>query len=62
MTINEYCEKIISQNQSQVELYTNGKKGVLGYLLGMVMKECHGSENPKFVRQTMRELLDGKIK
>ena len=34
-----------------------GKEGVLGYLVGQVMKETQGKANPKVVNELLRERL-----
>jgi aspartyl-tRNA(Asn)/glutamyl-tRNA(Gln) amidotransferase subunit B len=62
MTIKEYCEKILLDHPARVEDYKNGDDIVIGFLIGQVMIECRGSENPKLVRIAMKELLDEKTK
>ena len=46
---------MIAANQAQVASYKSGKEGVLGYLVGQVMKETQGKANPKVVNELLRE-------
>jgi len=50
-------EKIISENQSVVEDYKNGKEPALQFLVGQVMKETRGSANPQKVGEMLKELI-----
>lgn len=50
-------EKIISDNQSVVEDYKNGKDAALQFLMGQVMKETRGSANPKKVQEMFKDLI-----
>jgi len=50
-------ERVLSANESQVASYKAGKEGVLGYLVGQVMKETQGKANAKVVNELLREKL-----
>ena len=50
-------ERILAANPSQVEAYRNGKEGLLGFLVGQVMKETKGKANPRVVNELVREKL-----
>jgi Asp-tRNA(Asn)/Glu-tRNA(Gln) amidotransferase B subunit len=50
-------EEVVAANPSQVEAYRAGKEGLLGYLVGQVMKETQGRANPKLVNELLREKL-----
>jgi aspartyl-tRNA(Asn)/glutamyl-tRNA(Gln) amidotransferase subunit B len=50
-------ERVLAANESQVASYKSGKEGVLGYLVGQVMKETQGKANPKVVNELLREKL-----
>jgi aspartyl-tRNA(Asn)/glutamyl-tRNA(Gln) amidotransferase subunit B len=50
-------ELVIASNPGQVETYRGGKEGVLGYLVGQVMKETEGKADPKVVNRLLREKL-----
>jgi aspartyl-tRNA(Asn)/glutamyl-tRNA(Gln) amidotransferase subunit B len=48
---------VIAANPQQVETYRGGKEGVLGYLVGQVMRETQGKADPKVVNRLLREKL-----
>ena len=48
---------VIAANPQQVETYRGGKEGVLGFLVGQVMKETQGKADPKVVNELLREKL-----
>jgi aspartyl-tRNA(Asn)/glutamyl-tRNA(Gln) amidotransferase subunit B len=50
-------ERVLAANESQVASYKAGKEGVLGYLVGQVMKETQGKANPKVVNELLRKKL-----
>ena len=50
-------DAVIADNPSQVEAYRGGKEGLLGYLVGQVMKASQGSADPWVVNQLLREKL-----
>jgi aspartyl-tRNA(Asn)/glutamyl-tRNA(Gln) amidotransferase subunit B len=50
-------DAVIAGNPSQVETYRGGKEGVLGFLVGQVMKETQGKADPKVVNRLLREKL-----
>ena len=50
-------ESVLAANPQQVETYRGGKEGVLGFLVGQVMKETRGKADPKVVNRLLREKL-----
>jgi aspartyl-tRNA(Asn)/glutamyl-tRNA(Gln) amidotransferase subunit B len=50
-------DAVIAANPQQVETYLGGKEGVLGFLVGQVMKETQGKADPKVVNRLLREKL-----
>jgi aspartyl-tRNA(Asn)/glutamyl-tRNA(Gln) amidotransferase subunit B len=50
-------DEVLAANPEQVESYRAGKEGLLGYLVGQVMKETQGRANPKLVNELLREKL-----
>ena len=50
-------ERVLEANPQQVETYRGGKEGVLGFLVGQVMKETGGKADPKAVNRLLREKL-----
>jgi aspartyl-tRNA(Asn)/glutamyl-tRNA(Gln) amidotransferase subunit B len=49
--------EVIAGNPKQVEQYRSGKQGVMGFLVGQVMKASRGQANP----QAVNELLKAKL-
>jgi len=56
--LSQSVEDVIANNPKQVEQYKGGKKAVIGFLVGQVMKATRGQANPKTVNQALREKLD----
>jgi aspartyl-tRNA(Asn)/glutamyl-tRNA(Gln) amidotransferase subunit B len=50
-------DAVLAANPDQVETYRGGKEGVLGFLVGRVMKETQGKADPKVVNRLLREKL-----
>ena len=50
-------ERVLDANPQQVETYRGGKEGVLGFLVGQVMRETQGKADPKVVNRLLREKL-----
>jgi aspartyl-tRNA(Asn)/glutamyl-tRNA(Gln) amidotransferase subunit B len=55
--LDPVIERVLSANEAQVASYKAGKEGVLGYLVGQVMRETQGKANPKAVNERLREKL-----
>lgn len=53
------CEEVLAENQVEVEKYRAGKKGLLGFFVGQVLKKTQGKANPKVVNKILQELLEG---
>jgi aspartyl-tRNA(Asn)/glutamyl-tRNA(Gln) amidotransferase subunit B len=56
--IEKAVEKVLGENPNVVADYKGGKQGVIGFLVGKVMKETGGKANPKLVNETLRRKLD----
>jgi aspartyl-tRNA(Asn)/glutamyl-tRNA(Gln) amidotransferase subunit B len=50
-------DRVLAANTDQVATYRGGKEGVLGFLVGQVMKETQGKADPKVVNRLLREKL-----
>ena len=50
-------DRVLAANADQVATYRGGKEGVLGFLVGQVMKETQGKADPKVVNRLRREKL-----
>jgi aspartyl-tRNA(Asn)/glutamyl-tRNA(Gln) amidotransferase subunit B len=52
-------EAVIAAHPEEVATYRGGKEGVLGFLVGQVMRETQGKADPKAVNRLLREKLRG---
>lgn len=52
-------QRVVSAHPAQVAAYRGGKVGLLGFFVGVVMKETSGSANPSMVNELLRKELDG---
>jgi aspartyl-tRNA(Asn)/glutamyl-tRNA(Gln) amidotransferase subunit B len=50
-------DAVLAANPAQVETYRGGKEGVLGFLVGQVMRETQGKADAKTVNELLREKL-----
>jgi glutaminyl-tRNA synthetase len=50
-------ERVLAAEAAQAELYRQGKKGLLGYFVGRVMKETSGRADPRLVNELLSEKL-----
>jgi len=50
-------DAVIAANPDQVETYRGGKEGVLGFLVGQVMRETQGKADPRVVNRLLAERL-----
>lgn len=58
--INDLCIKVIDENKDIVQKFIDGKEGVLGALVGIVMKDTKGQANPKLVNEKLRDVIQKK--
>jgi aspartyl-tRNA(Asn)/glutamyl-tRNA(Gln) amidotransferase subunit B len=52
-----WVAEAIAENPGPVEQFKGGKEGILGFLVGQVMKRSGGSANPQVVNELLRERL-----
>jgi len=55
--LDPVVDKVIAENEAQVETFRAGKEAVLGYLVGQVMKATEGKADPRVVNELLREKL-----
>jgi len=55
--IGQTVRKVMAENEEIVKKYRAGQIGVLGYLVGLVMKQTQGRANPEIVK----DLLEGAL-
>ena len=52
-----WIEEVLSQNSAKVVEYRKGKKGLMGFFVGEVMKKSKGSADPKILNILLAEKL-----
>ncbi|NJO80468.1 MAG: Asp-tRNA(Asn)/Glu-tRNA(Gln) amidotransferase subunit GatB [Cyanobacteria bacterium RM1_2_2] len=57
--IEEAIDKVIAANPSELEKYRSGKKNLLGFFVGQVMKATGGKADPKLTNQLLQKKLEG---
>jgi aspartyl-tRNA(Asn)/glutamyl-tRNA(Gln) amidotransferase subunit B len=55
--LEKIVDEVIAQSPKQVEQYKAGKTGVIGYLVGQVMKLSKGQANPAAVNELLKAKL-----
>lgn len=55
--IENIVDKVIKENQKQVEQYKSGKTALLAFFVGQVMKETKGQANPQVVNDIIKKKL-----
>ena len=53
----ETISNIIAAHPDKVKAYQNGKKGLLGFFMGEVMKQTRGQADPGLAKNGLLELL-----
>lgn len=57
--LSQLVDEVIAANPEKVKVYRNGKKGLLGFFMGEVMKRSKGQAEPKSTNVLLREKLEG---
>ena len=57
--LEDVIDQVIAEHPGPVEQFRAGKEGVLGFLVGQVMRKTGGSANPKVSGDLLRERLAG---
>jgi len=55
--IEAVCRRVVEANPRQAEQLRAGKRALMGYFVGQVMKETRGSANPQMVNEVLARLL-----
>lgn len=55
--MGSWIDEVLNQNAAKVEEYKKGKKGLIGFFVGEVMKKSKGSADPKVVNSLVAEKL-----
>ena len=56
-SMNLWIEEVLNQNVAKVEEYKKGKKGLMGFFVGEVMKKSKGSADPKVLNLLLADKL-----
>jgi aspartyl-tRNA(Asn)/glutamyl-tRNA(Gln) amidotransferase subunit B len=57
--LEKLADELIAANPKQVEQYRAGKKTVIGFFVGQVMKGSKGQANPQLVNEILTKKLEG---
>ena len=57
-TLGKIVDDVIAANPKQAEQYRGGKKAVIGFLVGQVMKASRGQADPAAVNELLESKLD----
>ncbi len=57
--ISKIVDQVLAETPRQIEEYRAGKRKLLGFFVGQVMKKTQGKANPKLVNEILREKLGG---
>ncbi len=52
--VTQYIETVIEQHPDKVKAFKNGKKGLIGFFMGEVMKLSKGSVDPNVANKLLR--------
>lgn len=53
-------EKIVAANPDQAEDFRNGKTKIMGYFVGLLMKETKGKANPRLANELFAKVINGR--
>jgi aspartyl-tRNA(Asn)/glutamyl-tRNA(Gln) amidotransferase subunit B len=56
--LNQLMEQLMEKHPKEVERYRKGKKGLMGFFVGQMMRQLKGKADPKAVNQIVRTKLD----
>jgi aspartyl-tRNA(Asn)/glutamyl-tRNA(Gln) amidotransferase subunit B len=59
--IEQHVRQVIARCPKQVDGFQAGSMGMLGYLVGEVMKSTHGVADPRVVTETFQRLLPAHV-
>ena len=57
--LEKIADELIAANPKQVEQYRAGKKTVIGFFVGQLMKASKGQGNPKLINELLTKKLEG---
>ncbi len=57
--LEKLADELIAANPKQVEQYRAGKKTMLGFFVGQIMKASKGQANPQLINEVLTKKLEG---
>ena len=57
--LEKIIDELIAANPKQLEQYRAGKKTMIGFFVGQVMKASKGQANPQLVNEVLVKKLEG---
>jgi len=57
-TLRTVIEEVIAQHGGKVMAYRKGKKGLIGFFMGQIMRASGGKADPQLTKQLLSEYLD----
>ena len=58
--LEKMIDEVVASNPKQLEQYRAGKKTMLGFFVGQVMKASKGQANPQLVNELLTKKLDSR--
>ena len=58
--LEKLADELIAANPKQVEQYRAGKKTMIGFFVGQIMKASKGQANPQLINEVMTKKLEGR--
>jgi aspartyl-tRNA(Asn)/glutamyl-tRNA(Gln) amidotransferase subunit B len=58
--LHRIVTQVLDENPDQVAEYLDGKKQVLGWFIGRVMRATRGKANPQLARRLLKEKLEAR--
>ncbi|NRA47779.1 MAG: Asp-tRNA(Asn)/Glu-tRNA(Gln) amidotransferase GatCAB subunit B, partial [Phaeodactylibacter sp.] len=55
-------DKVLQDNPDELARFRKGKKALMGFFMGEVMKASRGKADPKVTQQLLQEKLNGQKK
>ncbi len=56
-SLREICRRLLTAHPKEAAAVRSGKRGVVGFFVGKIMKETQGSADPQLVNRILDELL-----
>jgi aspartyl-tRNA(Asn)/glutamyl-tRNA(Gln) amidotransferase subunit B len=55
--LEKIVQKLVQSHPDEVTQYKQGKEKVLGFFVGLIMKETSGKGNPKIIQELLKKHL-----